>query len=73
MRFQEETALSRNGKAEGHSERVGREIPQPLCILEPSPSHQPLTLLNPSSSPGPLWKQTIWLRAYLHIVWASTS
>lgn len=36
-------------------------------------SHQSLTLLNPSSSPGCLWKPTIWLRAYLHIVWASAS
>lgn len=41
---------------------------------EPFPSHhQPLTLLNPSSSPGRLWKLTIWLGGYLHIVWASAS
>lgn len=35
-----------------------------------TPSH---TLLNPSSSLGRLWKPTIWLGAYLHIVWASAS
>lgn len=66
-----ETMLRRSGKEGSSGKTKGRFLYPHLSQSHPkSPS---LTLLNPSSSPGRLWKPTIWLGVYLHIVWALAS